>query len=176
MSIRRTCVILTMFLGVLQGCDKAAAGSSTRSRPKCLASAAQQKAFGDLAPVGKVKKMKAMLEEDATLVHAVINGKLDERPLHWAAMWGQLDTVKLLLEKGAEIDAPTSSKMTPLHWAAWQGGLEVVKYLVSKRADKNATSVHGESVLNRAINHGQTKVADYLRSIGAKMGTKRQRD
>lgn len=176
MSIRRACIILTMFFGALPGCDRAAADTSARSRPKCLASATQQKAFGDLAPVGKVKKMKAMLEEDATLVHAVINGKLDERPLHWAAMWGQLDTVKLLLETGAEIDAPTSSKMTPLHWAAWQGGLEVVKYLVSKGANKDATSVHGESVLNRAINHDQTKVAGYLRSIGAKMGTKRQRD
>ena len=79
MSIRRTCVILTMFLGALPGCDRAAADTSARSRPKCLASATLQKAFGDLAPVGKVKKMKAMLEEDATLVHAVINGKLDER-------------------------------------------------------------------------------------------------
>ncbi len=171
----RACFLMTMFLGGATGCDKATGDSSARSRPRCLASAEQQKAFGNLAPAGNVKKMKAMLKQDATLVHSAINGKLDERPLHWAAMWGHVDAVKLLLEKGAEIDAPDSSGLTPLHWAAWQGRLEVVKYLISKGADKDATSRYGESVLNRAINHDHTKVVDYLKSIGAKMGTKTPR-
>ena len=43
----------------------------------------------------------------------------------------RLEVVKLLVEKGANVDAETKIvHMTPLHWAAYNNDKEVVKYLL----------------------------------------------
>lgn len=47
--------------------------------------------------------------------------------LHFAVLNNQPEAVKLLIEKGANIEAPDAMKMTPLHIAASRGFLEVVR-------------------------------------------------
>ena len=42
-----------------------------------------------------------------------------ETPLHRAAAFGDLDTIKLLLDAGAKIDARDANGDTPLSWASW---------------------------------------------------------
>jgi ankyrin repeat protein len=54
-----------------------------------------------------------------------------ENPLHEAA-WRNLDTVKLLLEHGADIERRDLEGNTALHWAAAQGKSDVVRFLVEK--------------------------------------------
>ena len=52
--------------------------------------------------------------------------------------------MQLLLEAGAEMDAPsTENKMSPLHVAAERDCLEPVRFLVEKGAQKNLREVRG---------------------------------
>jgi ankyrin repeat protein len=42
-----------------------------------------------------------------------------ETPLHRAAAFGESETIKLLLEAGAQVDARDANGDTPLSWASW---------------------------------------------------------
>ena len=137
---------------------------------ECTASPVKQEQFGKLAAMSGLAGMKEMLAGDPSLVHARINGTNDERPLHWAALTGDIDVVSLLIEHGADINAVDAQGLTALHWAAWQGQLDIAKLLVAEGSAINAVSVHNNTPLDRAIQDGHQEVADYLRSAGGKRG------
>ena len=58
-------------------------------------------------------------------------------PLHWAAFGGHTDTVKLLLDVGADKEVKDKNGETPLHCAAWKGHTDIVKLLLDAGADKD---------------------------------------
>ena len=90
--------------------------------------------------------------------------------LHYAAWGGNLDVVKYLVDKGADINAKTGALLgmtTVLHAAALGGNPEVVKFLVDKGADINAKDNDGYTVLDYTSND---EVRNYLISRGAKSG------
>ena len=39
--------------------------------------------------------------------------------LHWAATYGHLHTLKMLQQKGLDIEGTANDRSTPLHSAAW---------------------------------------------------------
>ena len=51
---------------------------------------------------------------------------------------GDITQVKVLLDKGANIDSKTRYNQTPLFFACDRGNLEIVKLLVDRGADLNA--------------------------------------
>ncbi len=163
-------IVATAF--VFSGCGDATRPEDRASTQveESTASAEAQKAFGDLSAMQGLEKMRAMLKEQPTLVHARINGPNDERPLHWASLSGSVEVVSLLIESGAAINAEDAVGMTPLHWAAWQGKVDVVKLLVSKGAQVNAVNNAKQTPLDRAINDKHHEVAKYLESLGGKKG------
>ena len=55
-------------------------------------------------------------------------------PLHSASLYGRLDVVRLLLDKGAMKECKTRLGYTPLMCAAQQGHLQVVKLLFERGA------------------------------------------
>ena len=57
-------------------------------------------------------------------------------PLHDAAMNGYTETVRLLLEHGADINCTDNSGYRPLHYAAMNGNTETVRLLLDRGADK----------------------------------------
>jgi len=60
-------------------------------------------------------------------------------PLHWAAATGQLDTVRLLIPRGADLNLPGKSLYgTPLTFAIGGAHLEVVQALVDAGAEVTA--------------------------------------
>uniref|UniRef100_H3G5N5 Uncharacterized protein n=1 Tax=Phytophthora ramorum TaxID=164328 RepID=H3G5N5_PHYRM len=59
-------------------------------------------------------------------------------PLHVAARYGYVETVELLLSRGASVSALSKDNSTPLHFAACCNSLEVVALLLKGGADVNA--------------------------------------
>ena len=85
-----------------------------------------------------------------------------------AADRGDEAMVKLLLERGAEVNAKNSIQLTPLMCASEAKHESVVKLLLEWHADVRATNKHGWTALHRAqITKGGVKVAELLLDHGA---------
>ncbi len=83
--------------------------------------------------------------------------------LYEMALRGQLDLVKVLCEKGADVEGKTSDlNRTALHAAAAEGHLEVVKYLIEKKVSLDAFDKNGLSALHLACANGSAGVVQAL--------------
>ena len=99
-------------------------------------------------------------------------------PLYWASGGEHLkdgSVLRLLLERGANVNALTRVGSTPLHLASQNGAVEVVRLLVEHGADveavdgdgKTALQVVGESIYN--VDQGRRDgVTKLLVEYGAK--------
>jgi len=90
---------------------------------------------------------------------ADVNAKDDwdgSTPLHAAADEGHTDVVRLLISKGAEINAQNDEGATALHKALFWGHKSVVELLVASGADVNAKDQDGITPLHEAV------LSDYL--------------
>ena len=68
-------------------------------------------------------------------------------PLIVAAVYGQADTVRLLLDKGASLDVRNNDGATPLHVAAFFAHPDAVVALLEQGADTTATNGFGQTPL-----------------------------
>ena len=95
-------------------------------------------------------------------------------PLSWAAANGHEAVAKLLLEKGAELEAKDDVYgRTPLSWAAANGHEAVAKLLLEKGAELEAKDdVLGRTPLSRAAASGHEAVAKLLLEKGAELEAK----
>lgn len=92
---------------------------------------------------------------------------IDNRtPLSWAAKRGHKGIVKLLLEKGADVNAANRNRRTPLHHASTNGYVDVVKLLLEKGADVNAAQSDGRTPLHHASMDGHVDVVKLLSGSG----------
>ncbi len=69
-------------------------------------------------------------------------------PLLVAATFGQVEAVKFLIEKGANVNAKSNDGATALHGAAFFCHTEIVKLLLDKGAEANAKNIRGETPLD----------------------------
>ncbi len=69
-------------------------------------------------------------------------------PLLVAAVFGRVEAAKLLIEKGANVNARSDDGATALHGAAFFCHTEIVELLLSKGADINAENIRGETSLD----------------------------
>ncbi len=99
----------------------------------------------------------------------MINVKFSDRKtlLHFAAYGGDINQVKYLVRKGADVKARDKYGKTPLYMAASKGHLDVVKYLVEKGADVNTRNNMGRTPLHEAARNGNLEVVKYLVERGA---------
>ena len=102
-------------------------------------------------------------------------GKHDPSALHNAAQRGDIELVKSLISKGANVNAKNSIELTPLHLAAAFGHIEVVEYLISKGADINAKGPLGLTPLDWSKGSGGHEVgheaiAKLLTDLNAQSG------
>ncbi|KAF5694443.1 ankyrin repeat domain-containing protein [Fusarium denticulatum] len=93
-----------------------------------------------------------------------------------ASYFGHRVIVKLLLEKGGEIEARDSVYgQTPLSWAAQDGHEAVVKLLLDRGADIEAKDGHGQTPLFWAAYGGHEAVVKLLLDRGADIEAKDSR-
>ena len=90
--------------------------------------------------------------EDGQARELVYGGKrLSFTPLHWAAFRGDFDIVRLLVLRGANLNAADTSHGTPLHLACENAHPEVVEFLLEKGAKVNFPNAFwGHTPLHRA--------------------------
>jgi len=85
-------------------------------------------------------------------------------PLMWAVQEGNIDIVKILISKGANINARNESE-TPLHLASSEGHLNIVKLLIENGVDISVR-INGTSPLHNASAWNHLDTVKYLISIG----------
>ncbi|KDN62992.1 hypothetical protein CSUB01_10458 [Colletotrichum sublineola] len=76
----------------------------------------------------------------------------DATPLLWAVRNGRLEVVRMLLDRGADVNSRTDSRQTPLFRAARNGHLEVVQMLLDRGADVNPEEFPNETPLGANVN------------------------
>lgn len=90
--------------------------------------------------------------------------------LHKAATKGDLEIVRFLIAKGANVNAKSAvDDSTPLHSSVYAGRKDVARLLLDKGAEVNAkTRPFGDTPLKIAIEFNQPKVAEVLKLFGGK--------
>lgn len=113
--------------------------------------------------------------------------------LHWAAETNQLETARVLLDAGTDIEAVTTWGATPLDWAATMGSASVAELLLDRGASGFTIVVAAalgkledvkrmfeseayKSILSDAMyaaaRNGHTEVVEYLLDHGATIDVK----
>ncbi|XP_063373473.1 ankyrin repeat domain-containing protein 12-like isoform X4 [Cydia amplana] len=90
-----------------------------------------------------------------------------ETPLHVAAIRGDHDQVKKLLDQGQDPDVPDFAGWTPLHEACIYGWYQVVIVLVKGGANVNAKGLDDDTPLHDATTSGNLKMVKFLVEHGA---------
>lgn len=96
-------------------------------------------------------------------------------PLHFAAMQGHEDVARLLVERGADLEAINDQGATPLHVGAWRGHAGIVRMLLGEGADVAVSDLQGFTALQHAAMGGRDEVALVLVEGGADLRWKNKR-
>jgi ankyrin repeat protein len=83
----------------------------------------------DMAHTGDVSKARLLIEHGAEINR--IDDEYRSTPLGYAARWGHVEVVKLLLDCGADPDKSGASWATPLAWARKKNHDEIENLLQS---------------------------------------------
>jgi len=86
-----------------------------------------------------------------------------------AAVFGYVDICRLLIDKGAEIDAKDSDDMTPLHMSVWNDHIEVVRLLCDRGANTEARDKFRITCLMFAVSCGHPDLCRLLIEKGAQL-------
>lgn len=81
---------------------------------------------------------------------------------------GHPDIVRLLMEKGADVNATNDTGITALMCGAQKGYHDIVKILLEDGADINLAGQGGSTALGLAENSGHKAIVDLLEEDGAK--------
>jgi ankyrin repeat protein len=87
------------------------------------------------------------------------DGATYETALYKATARGDEAMVRLLLEKGANVDITTDCGFTALHRASMDGNEAIVRQLLDKGADTNSEDIIGETPLEKANETGNKEIA-----------------
>jgi hypothetical protein len=113
---------------------------------------------------GDAVSVARMLDEDPRLLSSVWR---DDTLLNTAAWNGHVDLVRLLLERGAEVNQAGEDGATALRFAVFRGLEEMVSILLSSGADISRKGYRGRTALMFASSGGHAAVVRLLlRSMG----------
>jgi len=118
---------------------------------------------------GETPLMMAALKGEADAAAALVaHGAAVQKdgwsPLHYAATGGSAAIVKLLLAKGAPLEARSPNGSTPLMMAARYGNEEAVDALLAAGADRSAKNDLGMDASAFAASGGRDKLAARLKA------------
>jgi len=82
-----------------------------------------------------------------------IHDENDMTPVHWLAAHGAAELLSVCLSKGADVDAPNSSRQTPLHLALMRGELACSFVLLDANASPSALDEERRTAMHLAMQH-----------------------
>ncbi|XP_065649514.1 transient receptor potential cation channel subfamily A member 1-like isoform X1 [Hydra vulgaris] len=95
-----------------------------------------------------------------------------KRPLHYAAMINDVESIKMLIHESADIMATDNEEKTPLHTAAEYGHFKCLVTLVQNSSGNiNGTDEKGRSPLHLAAYKGWVKTTNTLIEMGAQISS-----
>ena len=105
----------------------------------------------------------------------VLPKKQFTKPDYWhgfyiAALQNNTESLKNLIEKGADVNAKNKYEQTTLHYAAREGHTEIVEFLIEKGADVNAKDKYGWTPLRLAAENDHTEIVKSLLANGGLSG------
>ena len=119
------------------------------------------------------------IEKDPLSVHQ--RGWIGDTPLHWPSHNGHVETVEILLDAGADIEADEINYVggKPLHWAS-EHGPSTVEVLLKRGAEVNSRNVKRGSdfegvtplIMNATQKNDCAEVTELLIAAGADIGAK----
>ncbi|NKB68610.1 MAG: hypothetical protein GKR89_16225 [Candidatus Latescibacteria bacterium] len=118
--------------------------------------------LANAAALDDTQTIRGLLKNEPECIHH------DHLALHAAAGQGHLNTLELLVESGASLEARDEAcHRTPLFEAVFQRQQGAVEFLAGCGADCNARDNYGDTPLVHAADHGATQVVTTLLSLGA---------
>lgn len=94
-------------------------------------------------------------------------GEDEGKAVRVAAMRGDVDGLRLVLSRGAPVDAANGHGTTALHWCVQKEYEKCARLLVDARADLNAMDGTGERPLHKAVKIGRLACVVLLCDAGA---------
>ena len=121
----------------------------------------------EAAALGRVERLRELLDANAKLAQAWSPDRATA--LHFAAFFRQPEATRLLVERGADLEAvsPTFGNVTPLHSACASGERESARILLERGAEPNARQQGGFTPLHAAAQNGDEELARMLLARGA---------
>jgi ankyrin repeat protein len=125
----------------------------------------------EAAAVGRIDRLRALLDEDPTFANAWAEDGF--QPLGLASFFGHADAARLLVERGAEVNSASRNdlKVMPLHSAVAEKDpetrYEIAKLLLEHGADPNARQQDDFTPLMAADQQGDARLRELLVEHGA---------
>lgn len=95
-------------------------------------------------------------------VHARSKNSMRNMPIHAAAGGRSRESVRLLMEHGADVNARQEGGWTALHAAAQNGDVEMVRLLIAGGADVAARANNQQNAMDLALTKAHQGVVDLL--------------
>lgn len=112
------------------------------------------------AAAGHLKVVQHFLSENVPYDYQ--SPRTGGNTLYYAALSGNIQLVKLLIEKGSDISYRCDGSQIALHSAACGGHLECVKFLVEQGANVTIEDDLGQTPLHKAAKFGHTECVEFL--------------
>jgi ankyrin repeat protein len=119
--------------------------------------------------------VRILLEAGASPKVADIDGG---QPIHnvFFSPGNRVETIRLLLAHGADINARSKWNFTPLHWAVacpdTPGAMENIKYIIENGVDIDAHDSLGNAAIFRAVRYNDLRLIRWLIDRGARLDGK----
>ena len=117
--------------------------------------------FFNAATNGDTKKVLALLH-NGTDVNTTVP-IVGTHALMVAAAFGHEDTVRVLIDRGADVNAQDLTGWTPLHAAAFKGNIQIVRLLLARGAVAKPSTWFLESPSVMAEQLGYTEIIPILK-------------
>ncbi len=114
----------------------------------------------------ELEMLQQILQNFPQLAVLTLDGALKLKPVHQAAISGNLDVIKILLDMSVSInDTENALNATALHFAAYEGHTEIIEYLLKAGANSNLRDVNNDTPAQTAVKNNKADVAELITNL-----------